>query len=734
MINEELLIGEVQKILFVGDGNFTIAVIKAEDHYFDVTVKGVMHIEKGCKYEFRGQFKEDDRYGDFFAVINYNRPPIQGGEDVIAYLSSKTFTGIGKRTAKKIYDAFGEQTLDIIKENPNLLLDLGISQELVDELNDKHSSGDLLSDLYKIVKPFEFSDFLIQEIYKFLDEKIDGNKIKYFCENPFNLINKIYAFNYVKADAIFLHYGGNANDNKRVSCLIADIINNKCYQSGDTVIKHYIVENDFKRRGQDITNSFELCLNQAIKDQEIIEVDQNLATKEFYFAESGIANNITLRLTAIIRKLSDLEVSANLLKLEKEFNINYSSIQKMAIKNALDSNFSVITGGPGTGKTTIIRAIVNIFSDLKYKDVVVKDISEKIMLCAPTGRAAQRMKETTGFESRTIHSLLGWDPYTNNFARNLQAPLHHDLIVIDEFSMVDVFLANSLFKAIKPDCIVIIVGDKAQLESVAPGNVLADFLKVKEIPSVQLDLIYRQGEGSTIASLAKQIDANDKIELINTNDMSVFDRQGDLTNIVKTIYDKSLSVGYDQLQVQVLYPKYKGINGIDRLNEILKPKIMSDIVSLNGITFQIGDKVMQLKNDSDRDIYNGDIGFITKIINPNAKGSGVCIEISIREKKIEVTRSQMDDITHAYAISVHKSQGSEFSVIILPVTNESRNMLTKKLLYTAVTRTKDKLILLGNIDVFYSGIQEKDYLRNTLLDYYLNMNLIKKDKTPFDFL
>lgn len=734
MEDKEKIVGKVKKIVFEGDGNYTIAIVDAEDYFFDLTVKGVMRLAVGETFEFFGVTKSDERFGEFFNVVKYQRPDIIGGDNIINYLSSSIFSGIGKRTAKKIYDAFGEETLTVIKDNPALLLQMGISPTIVTELNEKHSQGDLLSDLYEVLAPFEYSDFLIQEIYKFLDEKISGNKIKYLVDNPYKLINKIYAFNFVKADEIYLYNHENYDLEDRLICLLVDIINNKCYQSGDTVVNINTVKLDYNKRRGNTSIPFDIALNYAISKKQVLEMDGCVAAAEFFNTEKSIAKNVSLRLNSTIRKINQKTIISNLAKLESQFNINYSDLQKKAILNALDSNFSVITGGPGTGKTTIIKAIVTLFSDLKYKDVSIKDISEKVMLCAPTGRAAQRMKEATGFESKTIHALLGWDPYNNSFSKDLESPLMQELIVIDEFSMVDIFLANALFKAIRPNCIIVIVGDKAQLESVNPGKVLADLLEIEDIPSVQLDAIYRQGEGSTIAQLAKQINNNDKIELINTDDMSVFDRNGDLTPLVKTIYDRSIKVGYKPIDVQVLYPKYKGINGIDRLNEVLKPEVVSESIEINGVVYQLGDKIMQLKNDSERDVYNGDIGFISQIVNKDAKGNALCIEINIRNKKIPVTRSQVDEITHAYAISVHKSQGSEFNVIILPITNESKNMLTKKLIYTAITRTRDKLVILGDVDVFYSGLQEFDYSRKTRLRDYLLDDLASTEATPFDFL
>lgn len=337
--------------------------------------------------------------------------------------------------------------------------------------------------------------------------------------------------------------------------------------------------------------------------------------------------------------------------------------------------------------------------------------------------------------SKTIHSLLGWDPHSGTFKRGLENPLPHELIIIDEFSMVDIFLCHSLLKAIRPNTIIIIVGDEAQLESVNPGNVLGDLMSFQDVPRVQLDQIFRQGDGSTIAMLARQIDKNEHIELVSTTDMGVIPKLGDIVNDVKSIQQKSYKAGYSEHDVQVLYPKYKGVNGIDRLNQVLKPSLDVDasVLSHGESEYQVGDKIMQLKNNYDKDIYNGDIGFITKIFNIEARGKELAMEVEIRGMLIQLAKSDLDNITHAYAISIHKAQGSEFKVVIVPVTRESKNMLTKKLLYTAISRSKDKLIIVGDINCFLEGVCATDQIRNTCLVNYLAANQ-NKEKSIVDFL
>ncbi len=734
MDNIEVIVGRVTSIVFEGNGGFVIAKVKLDDEYFEVTVKGVMQISVNQVYEFTGTYHEDPTYGENFKVISTKRPEIKGGDDIVSYLSSAQFEGIGKRTALKIYKAFGDETLDIIKTNPKMLLDIGIHESVVEELSSKTTTDTLMEDLYKLLTKYQFSEYLIKAIYGYLVENATGNKYKLFVDNPYMFISKIKGLTFNKVDEIYIDMGGQVDDLDRLKFLLSDIISRHCYQTGDTYLNQEIAKERLKL-ATTFDYEFELVLNQAIADKIIMQVDDALSVGEFYNSEYGIARNIGYRLNTINRGFKKGDIQKQIKKLEEKFGITYSVVQKDAITNALLNNLFIITGGPGTGKTTIIKAIVTIYHELLYQDSDIKNISDKIMLCAPTGRAAQRMKQATGYDAKTIHSLLGWDAYQDTFLYNLENPLNQEIFVIDEFSMVDVFLAYSLLKAIKPTAIILIVGDGAQLESVNPGNVLSDLLESEVIAHTYLDVIYRQGDGSTIAALAKHIDLNEKIELVNTHDMSILQRDGSLVDLVNVIYQKSLEANYDQMDIQVLYPKYKGVNGIDNLNLTLKPKLdpKLDHVIYNEITYQVGDRIMQLKNDPGRDIYNGDLGIIKAIIDPEARGNDDYILISIRNKDVVVSKNQMIEITHSYAISVHKSQGSEFKVIILPITRDSKNMLSKKLIYTAVTRSKEKLVIIGDMAMFDLGINEHDYKRKTNLVKFLQLHTTK-EKSPIDFL
>lgn len=743
--------GKVDKIVWSGDNGYKIIAVNFVGSFEPEKIVGYMNVIEGQSYNFVGEESEHPKYGTQFKVTSYEMNDVKSGDEIIDFLSSNHFKGIGMRTASKIYNHLGEDTLDILKSEPERLDEIGISQDIINEIKSKMVGLDGIDELFKMLKPLDFSEYLITDIYQYLNLKGIKDLVKYLKYNSYLLIDDVKLMTFEKADKIFLMYNQDSElSEERFKAAFMYFSKDLCYRSGDTLVSKSELFDNLKRRININFEVFEEICEQLYREGDIEVIDdKNIMTNDFYNNEEGIARNIRLRQNFVNKGLDEKRVRAQIVSLEEEFRINYSDVQKEAIVNALSNNFSIITGGPGTGKTTIIKAIVTIFEQLKYPNEKVEVLLNKIMLCAPTGRAAQRMKEATGYNAKTIHSLLEWDPHLNKFNRGIDDPLVQELVIIDEFSMVDIFLANSLFKAIRPDAIVLVVGDSAQLESVAPGNVLGDFVTSNAISTVKLDLIFRQGDGSKIAELAKSIDTNESIELVNTHDMSIINRTNNLKTLVKLVVDKSYDAGYDELETQVLYPKYAGAAGIDALNEILKPELTKDCFKTDERIYQVGDKVMQLKNNYDKQIYNGDIGFITKIINKGAKGTQNAIVVKFKNTDVELTKNDLFDLTHAYAISIHKSQGSEFKVVVMPIDSGSDHMLTKKLIYTAITRAKDKLIIIGDMNYFYKGIEHADIERKTYLQKLLNNKKFEVEEevqplliaeqnneqiSPFDFL
>ncbi len=711
--------GVLKKEIFSGDNGYLIASVEDLDNNEEVIIVGYINLFKNQVYTFEGEVIEHDKYGEQVLISKYTLEVPKDGEEIINFLSSKSFKNIGKRTAKKIVDFYGENSIEVLKNNPSdVLLNTNIKEHLVEELHNKLNSLDGMEILYKLLNPLGITEFYINEIYQFIQSNnilSVENLIKY---NTYRLI-EIETINFEKADKIFLYYNDDENDKYRILNALLDEIDQMCFKSGDTYVLFEELEKSLNKKLRfEVKNLKDILLELASENK--LHLDGNkIALENYYVAEKSIANNVFNRLEYLSLGLSKSLINTKISSIERNSKkINYSNLQKEAIINSLSNNISIITGGPGTGKTTIIDAVVKIFEDVKYQNEVIKDISSKIMLCAPTGRAAQRMKEATNMEAKTIHSLLEWDPYKNKFNRDSTEPLVQDLIIIDEFSMVDIFLASSIFKAIKPNAIVILVGDSAQLESVNPGNVLQDLIESNRVPTIHLDKIFRQGDGSTIAEFAKNIDKGINIDFVNTNDMSLINRNTDLGNIIKQIVNKSYTSGYGEMDVQVLYPKYSGKNGIDNINKLLLPNKDKPSIEAYGTNFYLGDKVMQLKNNYDKNIYNGDIGKIIHIYNAKSPND-LALEIQFKDKKVNLNKKDLLELKHAYAISIHKSQGSEFKVIILPISKESKNMLNKKLIYTGITRAKDKLVVIGDMECFKESIFIEQTRRKTYLSEIL---------------
>lgn len=718
-MNEEFK-GRLQKKIFQGDGGYLIASILEQESEEERIIVGYVSLLPGQLYNFKTTKIEHNKYGQQYQVHNYELETPKNGEEIINFLSSSSFPNVGKRTAKKIYDTFGSETLEVIKNEPEKLIETGIKETIVEilHINLDQSSG--MEELYKLLMPLGFSEYYINQIYKYTQINNILNISKFIKNNPYILAQEIDGLTFEKMDVIFLKYNEDIKSEYRICSAILHGINEYCFQSGDTyIILAELEVRLIKLLGFKVENIEQYFVSLEAEEKIIIE-DDKIFVANFYNTEKAIAQNVISRINFINLGLKDKTIIPELTKAEEKNRINYSDFQKKAIINSLTNNLSIITGGPGTGKTTIIDAVVRVFQKVKYNDQIIKNISEKIILCAPTGRASQRMKETTGYDAKTIHSLLEWDPFKNTFNRNLDNPLPNELVIIDEFSMVDIFLAKSIFQAIRPNAIIVIVGDSAQLESVNPGNVLHDLISCSLIPIIHLDVIFRQGDGSSIAKLAQTIDQDKKIEIVNTKDMSVIERKNELANLVKSIVDKSYNAGYNEMDVQVLYPKYSGKNGIDNLNKVLLPEKVGKSISNLNAEFRVGDKVMQLKNNYNKNIYNGDIGTVTQIYkNEELQTNGICLEVKFKDKEVNLTKKDLIELTHAYAISIHKAQGSEFKVIVLPVSSEAEKMLNKKLLYTAITRAKDKLIIIGNMECFYRNLYKNGQERKTYLSTIL---------------
>ena len=709
----EEICGKVSRIFFAKN-NYTICLVKL-DFFETITVKGYFNVELNTTYKFRGKYDSDEKYDNFFVATYCELYVESNKEQIIKYLSSKIFEGVGKLTASKIYDYFQDDAINILTKNPEKIFEVDIKESSQKVIYDKFQKTDLQKQLYDLLLPLEISEIMINKIKIFLEK--ENKTINDIKENPYILVTfdneeeKNITFN--TADKIYLNYNEDYNFESRIYTGIKYYFFQIAYKSGNTKI-------DFEEFRIYIVNKLKLddkkfikIYNQLVDEKKIIVNDNFFQIKEFYEIEKKIAQKIKLR-NSYLNSYDYLfdNVDDEIKKLENENKIIYSEKQKEAIKNSLLYNISIITGAPGTGKTTIINAILNIYIDKKYSKLTKEQLLSKIALCAPTGRAAQVMKNATNFEAFTIHSLLRWDPYQKKFYYNKFNKLDLDIIIIDEFSMVDIFLFASLLDGLKETCKIIILGDPNQLESVGPGQLLCDFIKTKKIPYIILDFIYRQSSRSSISLLANDVINNKKINIIKDDSISIINTNNIMENL-KKIIEIGYKKGYNIFDMQILYPKYNGNVGINKINELLLPNYNTDFLIYRDIKYSVNDKIMQLKNDYTKEIYNGDIAKILKIYNKTGKNNELALQIECRDLILDLTFKDLENIIHAYAISIHKSQGSEFNTIILPINHDI--FLTKKLLYTAITRAKKNLIIIGDINILNHGHIKEDIERKTNL-------------------
>lgn len=555
------------------------------------------------------------------------------------------------------------------------------------------------------------------------------------------LIEDIRGFGFQKADQLAMKIGIEYDSDIRIKGALTYSLSEICFSAGNT----FVYEAELVKAAWNVlTTSQRQQVEPSIIEKYLSEMaelgtlikneEHKIALPSLYFAEAGIAAKMKhMQFERYQPRYPDVDLDQEISLLEAKLHIKYGAAQKTAIKEALTSKVYILTGGPGTGKTTVLNGIVHIYAKLNDISLDINDYTDStfpISLAAPTGRAAKRMGETTGLPASTIHRLLGLTGEEADEAYEAGGfSLETDLLIIDEMSMVDTFLAYRLLESVPPYMQVIFVGDRDQLPSVGPGQVLADLLRSQTVKSRELDEIFRQDDGSTITALAHQI-KNGVISselTMNKKDRSFFEAlPNQVPQVVSTIVARAVSKGYSMRDIQVLSPMYKGQAGIDNLNKVLQDVLNPNAehdrreVTYFENVFRVGDKVLQLKNQAENNIFNGDIGEITAIFFANETASKVD-EIVVAFDEIEMTyeRNDWNQITLAYCISIHKSQGSEFPIVLIPLVRQHSRMLQRNLIYTAITRAKQSLILCGEAAAFHTAIQHVNDNRQTQLYEFL---------------
>jgi helicase, putative, RecD/TraA family len=733
---ENYIMGTYKQSIFTSDKGYIIGLFRIKDTDIEsmkeycnktITFTGYFHeLNENENYYFFGEDGFHPKYGFQFNVKNYERVKPEDKDGIVEFLCSDLFKGVGEKLAKSIVDILGSATLEtILNDKSSLLLVPKITMKKADTIyetlvkyEESHKTIVYLTEL-----GFPMRDaLLIYNTYK-------GNTMMILEHNIYRIMDDIEEISFPKIDVIVRKKEIDIENELRIKACIYYIMKELTFKNGDTYL-------NISEICEGVCNYLKYDVDIKLIDELLCEL--NGETKVFIVGDKYYLNDIYEAQYNIINKVKYLvDKEKNVYKkLDKEINemeslntISYNEKQAEAIKKALENNIVIITGGPGTGKTTIIKAIVELYKNLnKYKE---RELLDVVSLLAPTGRASKRMSESTNIPASTIHRFLKWNKDTNKFGVNEYNPDFSQLIIIDEVSMIDIALFDSLLKGLTDNIQLVLVGDYNQLPSVGPGMILKDLIDSKIIEVIELDLLYRQKENSYIPELAREIKNNSLGEYLETRDDYTFLKcsSGNIIPNLEKLCMQILDKGYDYKKLQLMAPMYAGVNGIDNLNkrlqEIFNPKSTTkNEIRYGDIIFRENDKVLQLLNMPDDNVFNGDIGIISSIRTGSSTKNEVIVDFDGNLVSYQI--KDLINIKHGFIISIHKSQGSEFDIVVIPISKGYQRMLYKKLIYTGITRAKQKLILIGEPEAFefsvnntYEQVRKTDLLE-TLVDYCIN--------------
>lgn len=703
----EYLSGIVERITYNNEENgFSVIKIKSRGYAELVTVVGnLAAVNVGAAIRLKGDWRHDSKYGKQFSVVDYRETVPATIAGIEKYLGSGMIKGIGPVYAKRIVARFKENTLKIIEEQPDSLIDVeGIGQRRVDMIKRAWQEQKEIKNVMLFLQSNGVSTAYAVKIYK----TYGNESINIVKTNPYRLADDIWGIGFKTADKIARQLGFDSNSFERCRSGLLYVLNElsndgHCYALRDQLFEAAgsILELD--------RPLIEGTLDRMLEEKLVIGDEGNAVyLPAFYYSELGAAKRVR-QILAEESKYKAAGIDEHLKNIQEEHNIQYDDIQTEAVKTAAGSKLMVLTGGPGTGKTTTTLAIIKVFQKL----------NARVLLAAPTGRAAKRMSETTGLEAKTIHRLLEYKP-PEGYKKNEESPLDCDVLIIDETSMVDIMLFYNLLKAVSNETVLILVGDVDQLPSVGAGNVLKDIIESETVNVVRLTRIFRQAQGSAIVTNAHRINRGETPNFKGGKSSDFFFiEEEEPQKVVATITElcsKRLPNYYkvDPVNdIQVLCPMQKGETGAFNLNIILQEALNPAEVSIKygGTVYRLNDKVMQIKNNYDKNVFNGDIGSITGIDTEDR-----LLTICFDGVNVEYDATELDEVVLAYATTVHKSQGSEYKIVVAPVTMQHYMMLQRNLLYTCVTRAKKILVLVGSKKAIGIAVSNnRMQKRNTML-------------------
>ncbi len=733
----ESLKGTVERITYYNDENgYTVLRMKPEQLRFGaardgtVTVVGTLpELQPGESVSFEGDWVTDSRYGKQFRAESVRQTVPATVEGMRRYLGSGLIKGIGPKTAEKIVDHFGLDTIDMLDRDPDRLLEVpDIGPKRTNMIKGAWAEQQAVKEVMLFLQGHKMSTGLVIKIYK----QYGDDAIAMVQENPYRLARDIWGIGFLTADKIARDMGLPADSPHRMAAGVVYALNEATNDGHVFVPRHeLIVQAAELLRLEGAADGIEAAIDRlhGAGDVQIDYLPSGDQTVEIeavylpplYYAEVGSVKRLQLMLDAPDSRLPDLQHvhwGPFLASLMGESRVRLTDQQTSAVQQALTSKVSILTGGPGTGKTTTLRTVIAGLLTTKHS----------FLLCSPTGRAAKRLSEATGQPAQTIHRLLGYSP-ADGFTQNEENPLNTDMVIVDEASMIDLSLFYNLLKAIAPNTHLLLVGDVDQLPSVGAGDVLRDVIRSGVVPVTRLEAIFRQEGGSMIIRNAHRINQGQQPDTRNESDDFFFfgaDEPEAAAELVVDIVQNRLPARFDVDpldDVQVLVPMYRGRAGVDALNQSLQEKLNPPgrraERRLMGRLFRVGDKVMQTRNNYDKEVYNGDIG---RVYSFDFEEQSMMVRIDGRTVPYDF--SECDELVHAYAISVHKSQGSEYPVVVMPLLTQHYMMLQRNLLYTAITRARQKVVLVGTRKAIAIAVRnDKIAQRYSGLDWRLQTSL-----------
>jgi exodeoxyribonuclease V alpha subunit len=734
-----ILEGSLERITFRNDETgYTVARLQPAGKRHLVTVVGkLLDVQPGEALRLEGEWTTHATHGRQFVATSWQAVLPSDAEGIRKYLASGLIKGIGPKMAERIVGAFGAQTLQIIETSPQLLYDVpGLGRKKADAVVKAWGEQQGIKALMALLQNYGITTTLAIRIYR----KYGENALDIVRDSPYRLADEVDGIGFLTADQVAHAQGVRHDDEFRIASGLRHILNEAagdghCYLPAEDLLDRTaaLLAVDIARVRTTLRRLE--AQGDVYENLRFDEVDgvSVIYLPEFFNAEIGVAGAIHAvqrtrsQIAPLFKRLKWAQVWE---RLARSHGRDLTEKQREAVQTVLTTKLCVLTGGPGTGKTTTLRAVIDLLEEQRCRYV----------LASPTGRAAKRLSEATGAEAKTIHRLLEYTPgaggFGRSFKRNREYPLDADMIVIDEASMLDIFLCNDLLKAVPRDAHVLFVGDADQLPSVGPGNVLHDLINVPAVHSVHLDIIFRQAEGSGIISNAHRINAGEMPQLKGLNDFHFFrlpEPERCTDKVVELVGERISRVfDIDRRDIQVLSPMHRGISGVQELNKRLQEALnpphpaRPDYV-WGDSTFRIGDRVMQVRNNYDLDVYNGDVGVISSIDRAEKT-------FTIRYDEVHGPRdvvydfNLLDELQLAYAMSIHKAQGAEYPVVVVPLVRQHALLLQRNLLYTAVTRARKMVVLVGDDQAIRRAVENNTVARrNTGLQRRLESPRLSED-------